>query len=68
MTENNENDVIKETEEIDQSNNESSDAPAINEDQMERVEPSNDLNPQKKIDEHWDQILRLQAEIDNLRK
>ena len=30
MTENNENDVIKETEEIDQSNDESSDAPAIN--------------------------------------
>ena len=37
MTENNENEVIEETEEIDQSNDESSDAPAINEDQMERI-------------------------------
>ena len=68
MTEKNENDVIKEAEEIDQSNDESSDAPAINEDQMESMEPSNDSNLQIKIDEHWDQILRLQAEIENLRK
>ena len=58
MTENNENDVIKETEEIDQSNDESSDEPVINEDQMESMEPSNDSNLQIKIDEHWDQILR----------
>ena len=66
MTENNENNVIEETEEIDQSNDESSDAHAINEDLMESIEPSNDSNLQKKIDEHWDQILRLQAEIENL--
>ena len=68
MTEKNENDVIKEAEEIDQSNDKSSDAPAINEDQMESMEPTNDSSLQKKIDEHWDQILRLQAEIENLRK
>ena len=59
MTENNENDVIKETEEIDQSNDESSDAPEINEDQIENIEPINDSNLQKKIDEHWDQILKI---------
>lgn len=68
MTENNENEVIEEIEEIDQLNDASSDASAINDDQMESIEPSNEVNLQEKIDEHWDQILRLQAEIENLRK
>jgi len=68
MTENNENEVIEEIEEIDQLNDASSDASAINDDQMESIEPSNEVSLQEKIDEHWDQILRLQAEIENLRK
>ena len=65
MTENNENDVI---EKIDESDDSSSDTSKVNDDQMESIEPSNEINLQEKIDEHWDQILRLQAEIENLRK
>ena len=63
--EKNENEVI---EEIDQSEEASSDSSSINEDQMESTESSNEGSLQEKIDKHWDQILRLQAEIENLRK
>ena len=65
MNEKNENEVI---EEIDQSEEASSDSSSINEDQMEIIESSIEESLQEKIDEHWDQILRLQAEIENLRK
>ena len=65
MNEKNENEVI---EEIDQSEEASSDSSSINEDESESIESNNEESLQEKIDEHWDQILRLQAEIENLRK
>jgi len=60
MTENNENHVSDETEEVSEVNEN---------DHSEMYEsiPSED-NLQEKIDEQWDKILRLQAEIENLRK
>jgi len=65
MNEKNENEVI---EEIDQTEEASSDSSSSNEDESESIESNNEENLQEKIDEHWDQILRLQAEIENLRK
>lgn len=60
MTENNENQVSDETEEVSEVNeNDHS--------EMHESIPSED-NLQEKIDEQWDKILRLQAEIENLRK
>ena len=60
MAENNENHVSDETEEVSEVNeNDHS--------EMDESIPSKD-NLQEKIDEQWDKILRLQAEIENLRK
>ena len=60
MAENNENHVSDETEEVSEVNeNDHS--------EMDESIPSED-NLQEKIDEQWDKILRLQAEIENLRK
>ena len=59
MAENNENELI---EEIDQEPNENSD-----EAEIENSE-SDQQNLQEVIEQHWDKILRLQAEIENLRK
>ena len=59
MAENNENELI---EEIDQKPDENSE-----EAEIENSE-SDQQNPQEVIEQHWDKILRLQAEIENLRK
>ena len=57
MTENNENQVSDETEEVSEVNeNDHS--------EMDESIPSEE-KPLEKIDEHWDKILRLQAEIEN---
>ena len=59
MAENNENELI---EEIDQKPDENSE-----ESEIENAE-SDEQNLQEVIEQHWDKILRLQAEIENLRK
>ena len=59
MAENNENELI---EEIDQKPDENSE-----EAEIENSE-SDQQNLQEIIEQHWDKILRLQAEIENLRK
>ena len=60
MTEKNENQVSDETEEVSEVNeNDHS--------EMDESIPSEE-NLQERIDEQWDKILRLQAEIENLRK
>jgi molecular chaperone GrpE len=59
MAENNENELI---EEIDQKPDENSE-----EAEIENSE-SDQQNLQEVIEQHWDKILRLQAEIENLRK
>ena len=59
MAENNENELI---EEIDQKSDENTE-----EAEIENSE-SDQQNPQELIEQHWDKILRLQAEIENLRK
>ncbi len=60
MTDNNENEVNEITEET-------SEAIHTDDAEMDDSVPVED-NLQEKIDEQWDQILRLQAEIENLRK
>ena len=60
MTDNNENEVNEITEET-------SEAIHADDAEMDNSVPVED-NLQEKIDEQWDQILRLQAEIENLRK
>lgn len=60
MTENNENQVSDETEEVSEVNEN-------HHSEMDESIPSEE-NLQEKIDDQWDKILRLQAEIENLRK
>ena len=61
MIENNDNDINDELESISENENHSDDS-ATNDSMI------SEENLQNKIDEHWDKILRLQAEIENLRK
>ena len=60
MTDNNENEVNEITEET-------SEAIHTDDAEMDDSVPVEE-NLQEKIDEQWDKILRLQAEIENLRK
>ena len=59
MAENNENELIEEIEQKPDENSEEA--------EIENSE-SDQQNPQEVIEQHWDKILRLQAEIENLRK
>ena len=61
MIENNDNDINDELENISEDENLSDDS--ATDDSMNSEE-----SLQNKIDEHWEKILRLQAEIENLRK
>ena len=65
MTDNNENEVIDEKEQDDEV---TSDLSSEDEHQGDQEHPDGGENLQEKIDDQWDTILRLQAEIENLRK
>ena len=61
MIDNNDNDINDELENVSEEENLPDDS--VTDDPMHSEE-----NLQNKIDEHWEKILRLQAEIENLRK
>ena len=61
MIDNNDNDINDELENVSEEENLSDDS--VTHDPMHSEE-----NLQNKIDEHWEKILRLQAEIENIRK
>ena len=61
MIDNNDNDINDELENVSEEENLSDDS--VTDDPMHSEE-----NLQNKIDEHWEKILRLQAEIENIRK
>ena len=61
MIDNNDNDINDELENVSEEENLSDDS--VSDDPMHSEE-----NLQNKIDEHWEKILRLQAEIENIRK